>query len=222
MRRGVSTSWTGVLIVVALGLASCTSQPGVRATESNEGSSLTAGGDVTLPSDPATRLLTLANGLVVYLRHNDRPGMSTQMRLAINAGSGVEQPDQSGVAHFLEHMLFNGTEQFPHNELIDVLRTFGMEFGADVNAYTSYDETVYELTVPTDEPTNLETGLDVMAQWLSAATLDETAVTGERGVVLDEWRSSDQTLGGRAGTALAAAPRPRVRRAHPCQRAARK
>lgn len=188
----------------ALAFAGCSSQPGVQATESNAGSSLAAGGDVTLATDPETRVLTLDNGLVVYLRNNDRPGMSAQMRLAINAGSGVEQPDQSGVAHFLEHMLFNGTDQFPDNELIDVLRTFGMEFGADVNAYTSYDETVYELTVPTDEPTNIDTGLDVLAQWLSAATLDDAAVTDERGVVLDEWRSSDQSLGGRVSTALEA------------------
>ena len=189
-------------MVVAVGLAGCSSQPGVRATESNTGSALTAGGDITIATDPATRVLTLENGLIVYLRQNDRPGKSTQMRLAINAGSGLEQPDQSGVAHFLEHMLFNGTEQFPNNELIDVLRTFGMEFGADVNAYTSYDETVYELTVPTDDPDNLGTGLDVLAQWLTAATLDESAVIAERGVVLDEWRGRDQALGGRIGTAL--------------------
>lgn len=204
MRRGVSKVWTGVVLVMAVGVAGCTSGPGVRATESNAWSTLSAGGDVALAPDPATRVLTLDNGLVVYLRENDRPGMSTQMRLVVNAGSGLELPDQSGVAHFLEHMLFNGTEQYPNNDLIDVLRTFGMEFGADVNAYTSYDETVYELTVPTDDPANLNAGLDVLAQWLTAATLDETAVTAERGVVLDEWRSSDQTLGGRIGTALEA------------------
>jgi len=202
MQRSVSKVRMSVLLVVALGLAGCSSEPAVRATESNVGSKLAVGGDVTIATDPATRVLTLGNGLTVYLRQNDRPGMSTQMRLAINAGSGSETADQSGVAHFLEHMLFNGTEQFPNNELIDVLRTFGMEFGADVNAYTSYDETVYELTVPTDDPDNLVTGLEVLAQWLSAATLTEAAVTGERGVVLDEWRGSDQTLDGRIGTAL--------------------
>lgn len=203
MRRGRSKLWTGVLVAVAIGMAGCSSQSGVRATESNAASSnAAADGDATIAPDPATRVLTLDNGLVVYLRANDRPGVSTQMRLAINAGSGLEQSDQSGVAHFLEHMLFNGTEQFPDNELIDVLRTFGMEFGADVNAYTSYDETVYELTVPTDEPDNVATGLDVLAQWLTAATLDEAAVADERGVVLDEWRGSNQTLDGRIVAAL--------------------
>ena len=202
MRRGVSKVWAGLVLVGALGLAGCTSGPGVRATESNVSSSVSAGDDVSIADDPATRVLTLENGLTVYLRHNDRPGLSTQMRLVINAGSGLEQPNQSGVAHFLEHMMFNGTEQFPNNKLVDVLRTFGMEFGADVNASTSYDETVYELTVPTDKPTNVATGLDVLVQWLTSATLNEPAVVAERGVVLDEWRGSDQSLDGRIGSAL--------------------
>ena len=118
----------------------------------------------TVPDDPDVRILTLSNGLTVYLRANDRPGGSAEMRLAINAGSGQEDPDQSAVAHFLEHMLFNGTTKFPANELIDTLRGFGMAFGADVNAYTSYDETVYELTVPTSDDDNLGTGLDVLAR----------------------------------------------------------
>ena len=113
-----------------------------------------------------------------------------------------EEPDQSGVAHFLEHMLFNGTEQFPENELIDVLRGFGAEFGADINAFTSYDETVYQLTVATDDDEVVATGLDVLAQWLSAATLDPTAVEQERGVVLDEWRGSDQSSQGRLFDAI--------------------
>ena len=120
----------------------------------------------------------------------------------MNAGSANEEPDQSGVAHFLEHMLFNGTEQFPENELIDVLRGFGAEFGADINAYTSYDETVYQLTVATDDDDVVATGLDVLTQWLSAATLDPTAVEQERGVVLDEWRGSDQTSQGRLFDAI--------------------
>ena len=147
---------------------------------------LNAGAPV--PDDPDVRIGTLANGLTYYIRHNDRPGGRAELRLAINAGSANEEPDQSGVAHFVEHMLFNGTEQFPENELIDVLRGFGAEFGADINAFTSYDETVYQLTVATDDDEVVATGLDVLAQWLSAATLDPTAVEQERGVVLDEWR----------------------------------
>ena len=175
--------------------AACSTGSGVTATNSDAA-------EVVIEVDPETRLLTLDNGLVVYLRSNDRPGTSASMRLAINAGSAMEQPDQAGAAHFLEHMLFNGTDQFPGNDLIDVLREFGMEFGADINAYTSYDETVYELTVPLSDSDNMGTGLDVLQQWLSAATIDESEVTAERGVVLDEWRVRDQTLDGRVGAAL--------------------
>ena len=157
-----------------------------------------------MPDDPDVRILTLSNGLTVYLRANDRPGGSAEMRLVINAGSGQEESDQSGVAHFLEHMLFNGTAKFPENDLIDTLRGFGMAFGADVNAYTSYDETVYEVTVPTSDDSNLGTGLDVLHEWLSAATIDSEEVEKEKGVVLDEWRQRDQTLDGRIGDAIEA------------------
>ena len=119
------------------------------------------------------------------------------MRLVIDAGSVDEDDDQSGVAHFLEHMLFNGTEEFPENELIATLRSFGASFGADVNAYTSYDETVYELTMPTQDDEVVETGMRILEQWLVAATLDPAQVEAERGVVLDEWRGSATSSSGR-------------------------
>ena len=190
---------TGAFLSASLMLlaAACSTDTVVTATRSDTTAVVS---DIEV--DPDTRVLTLDNGLVVYLRSNDRPGSSASMRLAINAGSAMEGPDQSGVAHFLEHMLFNGTDQFPGNDLIDVLRGFGMEFGADINAYTSYDETVYELTVPLDDTDNLGIGLDVLQQWLTAATIDESEVTAERGVVLDEWRVRDQTLDGRVSAAL--------------------
>jgi zinc protease len=162
---------------------------------------LDAAGGPTLPDDPDVRILTLPNGLTVYIRSNAHPGGSVEMRLAINAGSGQEDPDQSGTAHFLEHMLFNGTTQFPANDLIATLRGFGMQFGADVNAYTSYDETVFELTVPLTDADNVGTGLDVLREWLSAATLDPDQVEREKGVVLDEWRQRDQSFEGRVGSA---------------------
>lgn len=200
----------GLLCAFALTAAACSTGSGVRAVEYRDASSTTTTPRTSEPDDaPAlppdrvlavdgdTRIVTLDNGLTVYLRENDRPGGSVEMRLVVNAGSAMEAPDQYGVAHFLEHMLFNGTDQFPGNDLIDVLRSFGMEFGADVNAYTSYDETVYELHVPVDDRDNIGTGLDVLAQWLSGATITENAVRDERGVVLDEWRLRDQTLDGR-------------------------
>ena len=187
------------MAVFAMLVAGCAStDPGVVA---NEATPIAIVEDVAVDNDPDVRVLTLSNGLTVYLRANDRPGGSAEMRLAINAGSGQEDPDQSGAAHFLEHMLFNGTEEFPANQLIETLRGFGMSFGADVNAYTSYDETVYELTVPTSDSSNLGIGLDVLREWLSAATIDRDQVDKEKGVVLDEWRQSDQSFDGRVANA---------------------
>jgi zinc protease len=152
-------------------------------------------------ADPDTVRGRLGNGLVYYLRSNDNPGASVSMRLAVDAGSVLQEADQSGVAHFLEHMLFNGTEQFPDNELTAVLRGFGAAFGADVNAYTSSDETVYELTMPNDDEV-VDTGLDVLQQWLTAATIDPDQVTSERGVVLDEFRLREGSVDGRAFAAI--------------------
>jgi zinc protease len=146
----------------------------------------------------------LDNGLRYLIRENDNPGSKVDLRLVIDAGSGLEDADQVGGAHFLEHMLFNGTERFPKNELIDVLRSFGAGFGADVNAYTSFDETVYTLTVPTGDASFVATGLDVLEQWLSSATISEEDVVAERGIVLDEWRVRDQTVDGRIFDEIAA------------------
>lgn len=152
--------------------------------------------DERIPNDDDVRTGTLDNGLRYYVRENGRPGGRADLRLAIRAGSVNETGPNTGVAHFVEHMLFNGTEEFPENELIDVLRGFGASFGADVNAYTSYDETVYSLDVPNDDE-SFDTGLSVLEQWLSHATFDPAQVEAERGVILDEWRQSTQTADGR-------------------------
>jgi zinc protease len=152
--------------------------------------------------DDAVVVGQLDNGLRYLIRSNDNPGARVEMRLVVDAGSAVEDDTQAGGAHFLEHMLFNGTEKFPENELISVLRSFGAGFGADINAYTSYDETVYQLTMPTEDPDVVATGLDVLEQWLSSATIDEAQVESERGVVLDEWRGSAASSDGRIFDAL--------------------
>ncbi len=187
------------VLAIALLITSCSpAGPGVVARDAT---TITTPATETITNDPGVRIIKLPNGLTVYLRSNDRPGGSAELRLAINAGSGQQDPDQSGTAHFLEHMMFNGTKKFPANDLIATLRGFGMTFGADVNAYTTYDETVYELTVPTSKPANLTTGLDVLREWLSAATLDPAEVDREKGVVLDEWRQSDQSFDGRVSNA---------------------
>jgi zinc protease len=150
-----------------------------------------------IPVDPDVTIGVLDNGLTYYVRRNTRPGARAQLRLAVAAGSALEDPDQPGVAHYLEHMMFNGTESFPANELIRVLERFGSEFGPDINAYTNLDETVYELEVPTDTAGILETALDVLFEWSARATIDPDEVDAERGVLLEEWRLRSQSFSGR-------------------------
>ena len=161
--------------------------------------------DGLLPVDPAVRIGTLDNGLTYYLRCNDSPGGSLTLRLAVNAGSLNEAEAGSGVAHFLEHMLFNGTEKFPGNELTEVLQSVGVEFGPDINAFTSYDETVYELDVRVDEEEAVATVFEVLSQWAHASTINPDDVEAERGVVRDEYR-----LGYETGDGIVAAAFPRL------------
>ncbi len=139
--------------------------------------------------DPALTVGTLPNGLRYYLRVNKALAHRVELRLAVNAGSLQEDDDQQGFAHFLEHMAFNGTKHFPHTSLIDFLKASGMRFGADLNAYTSYDETVYMVTLPSDDPTILARGLDVLEDWAGGGMrIDSSEVVAERGVVMGEWR----------------------------------
>jgi zinc protease len=148
----------------------------------------TAPATAPMPTDPDVLHGRLANGLTWYVRGNDRPENRAVLRLVVNAGSVLEDGDQLGLAHFLEHMAFNGTENFEKQEIIDYLERIGMRFGADINAYTSFDETVYMLEVPTDSVEMLETGLQILEEWAHRITLDSLEVEMERGVVLEEWR----------------------------------
>ncbi len=139
--------------------------------------------------DPALTVGTLPNGLRYYLRANRSPAHRVELRLVVNAGSTLEDEDQRGFAHFLEHMAFNGTTHFPHGALVDFIETSGMRFGADLNAYTTQDETVYMLTLPTDDHAIVEKGLDVLQDWASGGiTIDSAEVVAERGVIMGEWR----------------------------------
>jgi zinc protease len=132
----------------------------------------------------------LPNGLRYYVRVNKTPAHRAEIRLVVNAGSVLEDEDQRGLAHFLEHMAFNGTTHFPKHELIDYLETAGMRFGADLNAQTGFDETVYMLQVPTDDPKFLPQGLAMLGDLAAGGILiDSAEVVAERGVVLGEWRS---------------------------------
>ena len=148
----------------------------------------TASAESPMPIESAVHHGRLDNGLTFYVRRNTRPENRAILRLVVNAGSVLEDEDQLGLAHFLEHMAFNGTESFEKQEIVDYLERIGMQFGADINAYTSFDETVYMLEVPTDSADMLDTGLRILEEWAHAITLDSLEVEKERGVVLEEWR----------------------------------
>lgn len=141
-----------------------------------------------IPLDSAVRTGTLPNGLRYYLRRNAKPEKRLELRLVINAGSVLEDDDQKGLAHFVEHMLFNGTRRFAKNDIVSYLESIGVRFGADLNAYTGFDETVYILPVPTDKPGLVERSFDVLEDWAGGALFDSTEVVNERGVVMEEWR----------------------------------
>ena len=141
-----------------------------------------------LPFDPAVRTGKLPNGFTYFIRHNEEPKNRVVMYLANKVGSVLEDDNQQGLAHFMEHMNFNGTTHFPHNELVNYLQKVGVRFGADINAYTSFDETVYQLPLPSDKPEIVENGLLIMHDWAHGATLDSTEIDKERGVVLEEKR----------------------------------
>lgn len=158
--------------------------------------------EAPLELNPSVLRGELDNGLGYLVQANDRPGAQAQLRLVIQAGSIHEEPDALGAAHFLEHMMFNGTERFPGNEIITVLETFGSGFGPDINAYTGFEETVYELNVPTRDSAAIDLGFSVLVEWASAATIDPDAVAAERGVIVEEHRRRAETVGGRRFDAL--------------------
>ena len=141
-----------------------------------------------MPVDPQITMGKFANGLSYYIRANKKPEKRAELRLVVKAGSILEDDDQQGMAHLVEHMAFNGTQHFPKHDLIEFIESLGMRFGADLNAYTSFDETVYILTVPTDKPETLDRALLILEDWAHNVTFDQKEIDQERGVVMEEWR----------------------------------
>lgn len=141
-----------------------------------------------IPIDPSVTIGKLSNGVSYYIRKNTMPAKKVELRLAVNAGSVLENDNQQGLAHFMEHMGFNGSKNFPKNELVDFLQKSGVKFGADLNAYTSFDETVYILPVPVEDPTMLDKGFTVLEDWAFNNLFDKNEIEKERGVVLEESR----------------------------------
>lgn len=141
-----------------------------------------------IPVNNRVKIGTLSNGLKYYIQKNSKPEKRVELRLVVNAGSVLEDEDQQGLAHFVEHMCFNGTKNFNKNELVNYLQSVGVKFGADVNAYTSFDETVYMLTLPTDKPDIVNKGFQILEDWAHNVTFDNQEIDKERGVVIEEWR----------------------------------
>lgn len=162
-------SWLPVLLLVACGW--------LRAADEDR-----------LTVDPQVHLGRLDNGLTYYVRENAKPANRAALRLVVNAGSVLEAGDQRGLAHFLEHLAFNGTAHFAKHELVDFLEGIGMRFGPELNAFTSFDETVYLLEIPLDQPEVIEKAFVILSDWASAVALDPEEIEKERGVVLEEWR----------------------------------
>src|SRR6476660_7850357 len=144
--------------------------------------------DERLPFDPAVTTGTLPNGLRYYIRKNGRPEQRVLMQLAVKAGSIDEEDDQQGLAHFLEHMAFNGTRHFKAGELIATLESTGARMGPHVNAYTAFDETVYQFELPTNREGVVEKGLQALADFAGGMLLTPAEIDKERGVVIEEWR----------------------------------
>ena len=142
----------------------------------------------TLPTDTKVKIGTLPNGIRYYIRKNLKPEKRAELRLVVNAGSTLESNDQLGLAHFVEHTAFNGTTHFKKNDLVKYLQSIGVRFGADLNAYTGFDETVYILPIPTDTARIVDQAFTILEDWAHGQLFDSTEVTNERGVVREEWR----------------------------------
>ena len=147
-----------------------------------------------LPVNPQLKVGRLDNGLTYYIQKNSKPEKRVELRLVVKAGSILEDADQQGLAHFVEHMAFNGSRHFKKHELISYLQSIGVKFGADLNAYTSFDETVYILPIPLEttvtegKKSNLETGMLVLEDWAQGLTMNNADIDAERNIILEEAR----------------------------------
>ncbi|HVX38268.1 MAG TPA: insulinase family protein [Gemmatimonadaceae bacterium] len=173
-----------LLASAAFGLMALAPLPAQQPAKSAAAPALTT----PLPVDPKVRIGTLPNGIRYYIRRNEKPEKRAELRLVVNAGSILETDQQLGLAHFIEHMAFNGTTHFQKNDLVKYLQSIGVRFGADLNASTGFDETVYILPVPTDTARIVDRAFTILSDWAHGETLDSSEVANERGVVREEWR----------------------------------
>ena len=174
-----------LLAAAALTFAGCAVRP-----PASTGAAETPQGDLgsVLPVDPKVTRGTLANGLRYVIRANAKPENRAELRLALDVGSILETDEEQGLAHFAEHMAFNGTTHFEKQELWSYLESVGLRTGADLNAHTSFDETVYKLTVPLDSVKVVEQAFQIFEDWAHGISFDGEEIEKERGVVIEEWR----------------------------------
>src|SRR5438874_8317277 len=147
-----------------------------------------ASASAPLPFDPAVTVGTLSNGMRYYIRENPKPEKRAELRLVVNAGSVLENEDQRGLAHMVEHMTFRGTKHFAKNQISSYLESVGMRYGPDINAFTSFDETVYEITIPTDTAAIVDKGFQILSEWAHNVAFEPSQIEKERPVVIEEWR----------------------------------
>ena len=177
-----------ILAIVAAGLWSTAGAQQQAAAPPSTGPWMSVPLTSPVPVDPRITIGYLPNGLRYYIRPNRRPYQRAELRLVVNVGSVVEDDDQLGLAHFVEHMAFNGSEHFAKQDLINFMESIGMRLGPGVNADTSFDETVYMLHVPTDNPEAMNKAFLFFADVAHGLSFDPEAIDKERGVVIEEWR----------------------------------
>jgi zinc protease len=184
MRSHARKFWLGIAAALVAAVTVTTAQQQPAPPPHSQTAPLTA----TIPVDPLITVRTLPNGLRYYVRANRIPAGRAELRLVVKAGSVLEDDDQRGLAHFVEHMSFNGTQHFPKQEVAAFMQRLGMRFGAHVNAHTGFDETVYELQIPTSNPAIIDQSLLIMEDWARNVAFEPEEIERERGVILEEWR----------------------------------
>jgi zinc protease len=145
--------------------------------------------DQKIPLDKEITYGKLDNGLTYYIKKNTSPKKKGTIHLIVKAGSLMEDDDQLGLAHLIEHMVFNGTKSYPKNEIDEYLNSIGLQIGSDYNATTGFEKTTYKMEIPTDDISKLEKGLHILSEMVGYATLDDSSFEKERKIVEEEWRS---------------------------------
>lgn len=186
MKRHFNALCIGLATAVVLSTPAFAQKKNVQAKKPVQSAAKIAG--TIIPNDPNVKIGKLANGLTYYIRKNQEPKLRAELYLATRIGSLMENDDQQGLAHFTEHMAFNGTKDFPKNEIINYLQKAGVRFGADLNAYTGFDQTVYQLPIPTDSAAVFKTGFKILANWAGKIVMEGEEIDKERGVIVEEDR----------------------------------